>query len=182
MHRLPIHGKLLFLIQRNDVTLRQIIDFHRLLQALNLTLASLLIIHLHCNLVSLGNHYTFSHHKVTLFLVGMIEQVVTPSQQFDENGILQLYTIVIRDIEPYPADDGIIYKIHLLRAQQLSLNRWSVLQQLEYHVGLLNIFQIVLDGFGMTDAHYLSQRVIGNTLGGIAGKIKCKFFNFLVVR
>lgn len=31
MHRLPIYGKLLFLIQRNDVTLRQIIDFHRLL-------------------------------------------------------------------------------------------------------------------------------------------------------
>lgn len=110
MHRLPIHGKLLFLIQRNDVTLRQIIDFHRLLQALYLTLASLLIIHLHRNLVSLGNPYTFSHHKVTLFLVGMVEQVVIPSQQLDENGILQLYTLVIRDIETHPADNGIIYK------------------------------------------------------------------------
>ena len=112
----------------------------------------------------------------------MIEQVATPSQQFDENGILQLYTIVIRDIEPHPADDGIIYKIHLLRTQHLGLYRWSILQQLEYHVGLLNIFQIVLDGFGMSDAHNLSKRIIGNTLGGIAGKIKRKLFYFLVVR
>ena len=108
-------------------------------------------------------------------------QHVSAAFQFDEHHVLQFRTHVLGGIEANAAHDGIIYEINLLGVQHLHLYRWRILHQLKYHIGLFDVFQIVLDRFGMTDSYYLSKRRICDALRGITGEIEDEFLHLLLV-
>ena len=157
MNLLAIYLKFFLLLHRKNISLSQAISIHGFHQPLDFPLASFLVIHHYRYLISLHDSHALSNNKVALLLICMIKNIISAAFQLDEYDVFQLHSHIVGGIKANATHDGIVDEVNLLRVQHLHLYRWRILHELEYHIGLLDVLQIIFDGFGMTNAHYLTQ-------------------------
>ena len=77
MNLLAINLNIFFLLHREDIPLCQTISIQGFQQSFDFSLASLLIIHRNRYLVCRIDSHALPHYKVTFFLIGMIEDIIS---------------------------------------------------------------------------------------------------------